>query len=134
MPNVQIYLQYFVFYTSLCMSLDDLPKIRGLDVYIWNVVNVEKNAFILFYRSKHLSISLQDFLFKFLSALLFLISLPYLQICSGMYFESQKDPIFLLISRLLTFARRKQFYAYDSDNFKKIENMLKYNANIYKTL
>ena len=47
-----------------------------------------------------------------------------------MYFESQKDPIFLLISRLLTFARRKQFYAYDSDNFTKIENILKYNANM----
>ena len=70
------------------------------------------------------------FCLDFCSFFFFSISLPYLQICNGMYFESQKDPIFLLISRLLTFARRKQFYAYDSDNFTKIENILKYNANI----
>ena len=34
------------------MSLDDLPKIRGLDVYIWNVGNVEKNAFYSFVQNK----------------------------------------------------------------------------------
>ena len=127
MPNVKIYLVYFVFYTSLCMSLDDLPKIRGLDVYIWNVGNVEKNALYSCNRSK-----LNHFIRRFCLTL-FVIFSNFASFFANIWnvVLNLKGSNLLLISRLLTFARRKQFYAYDSHNFKKIENIFEYNTYIF---
>ena len=49
------------------MSLDDLPKIRGLDVYIWNVGNVEKNAFYSFVKKKTFKYLTTRIILKFCS-------------------------------------------------------------------